>query len=201
MNTLAPREAESNVAQFILDRWSPRSFVPDEITQKELLALLDAGRWAPSAYNGQPWRFIYARRNTPDWDHFISWLIPFNRSWAANASAIVYVASRTVTESSSSGEPVEAPTHAFDAGAASLLIQLQANHNGWSTHPISGFDKELAHTGLGLLGDHQLHAAIIIGRRGDPTLLPENLQSREKPSSRAPLETLAFEGRLHVNTP
>ncbi|WP_291364143.1 nitroreductase family protein [Acetobacter sp. UBA5411] len=196
MTSLPEREAGSKVAPFILNRWSPRAFTPDEMTQEDLLTILDAGRWAPSAYNAQPWRFIYARRNTPGWERFLSWLIPFNRAWAENASAIVYIASRTVTDSARTGEPIEAPSHAFDAGAASILIQLQANQNGWHTHPVSGFDKELAHAGLELPEDHVVHAAIIIGHRGPASQLPENLQEREKPSTRIPLDALASEGRF-----
>ncbi|MFT8473480.1 nitroreductase family protein [Acetobacter persici] len=196
MTSFPDREAGSQVAPFILARWSPRAFIPDDITQKELLTILDAGRWAPSAYNAQPWRFIYARRGTPDWDRLLSWLIPFNRGWAENASALVYIASRTVTDSASTGEPIEAPSHAFDAGAASVLIQLQANQNGWHTHPVSGFNKELAHAGLELPEDHVVHAAIIIGHRGATSQLAENLQEREKPSARLPLTTLASEGRF-----
>lgn len=195
------RGADSSVAPFILNRWSPRAFAPNVITQAELLDLLDAGRWAPSAYNAQPWRFLYARRDTPDWERFLSWLIPFNRSWAQNASAIVYVASRTVTISSGTGEPVEAPTHAFDAGAASVLIQLQAVQKGWATHPISGFEKDLAHAGLELPEDHVVHAAIVIGRRGDVAQLPESLRAREHPSDRTPLGVLAFEGRFVAKEP
>lgn len=196
MTSFPDRDAGSSVAPFILNRWSPRAFTPDDITCDELLNIIDAGRWAPSAYNAQPWRFIYARRNTPDWERFLSWLIPFNRAWAEKASAIVYIASRTVTDSARTGEPVDAPSHAFDAGAASFLIQLQANQNGWFTHPISGFDKELAHAGLELPEDHVVHAAIVLGHRGDASQLPENLREREAPSTRASLETLAFEGRF-----
>lgn len=190
------RKAAPTVAPFILNRWSPRAFTPDEITQAGLLSILDAGRWAPSAYNAQPWRFIYAHRNTPDWERFLSWFIPFNRSWAENASAIVYIASRSVIDSSSTDEPVELPSHAFDAGAASILIQLQANQNGWFARPVSGFDKNLAHAGLELPEDHVVHAAIVIGHRGEVSQLPANLQAKEQPSNRVPLASIAFEGRL-----
>nr|WP_025828436.1 nitroreductase family protein [Acetobacter persici] len=200
MTSFPERDPGSSVVPLILNRWSPRAFVPAEIAQQQLLDLLDAGRWAPSAYNGQPWRFVYARRGTAAWERFVSWLIPFNRSWVENASALVYVASRTVTDSARDGEPVPAPSHAFDAGAAAVLIQLQANQEGWSTHPVSGFDKELAHAGLELPEDYVVHAAIVIGRRGDGELLPENLRAREVPSSRAPLNTLAFEDRFTQNS-
>ena len=39
-------------------RASVRSFSPCEITDEELMQILDAGRRAPSGYNKQPWEFI-----------------------------------------------------------------------------------------------------------------------------------------------
>ncbi|MFT8782928.1 nitroreductase family protein [Acetobacter syzygii] len=186
----------SSAAAFILNRWSPRAFVPADITEVELLSLLEAGRWAPSAYNRQPWRFVYARRATSDWDKFLSWLIPFNYSWAENASAIVYVVSQTGAVDPKSGEWKDNPTHAFDAGAASVLVQLQALHNGWAAHPISGFDHAQAREGLGLPEDYALHAAIVIGRRGSKDLLPVGLSERESPSDRLPLKDVIMSGRF-----
>jgi len=43
------------VLPVIAERWSPRAY--DEnyaISQHELLSILEAGRWAPSANNAQP---------------------------------------------------------------------------------------------------------------------------------------------------
>ncbi|MCQ9156469.1 nitroreductase family protein [Acidomonas methanolica] len=195
--TKAPTRGEkSTAAPFILDRWSPRSFEPVEIGVTDLLGLLEAGRWAPSAYNSQPWRFLYARRGTLDWDRFLSWLIPFNQSWASNASAIVYIASHTVMTPPGGAEPVPSPTHAFDAGAASAMIELQAAREGWATHPMSGFDSARARAGLELPEDYALHAALAIGRQGKAEALPEALRGREVPSDRVPLDTLVFEGRF-----
>ncbi|MCE2563448.1 nitroreductase family protein [Komagataeibacter sp. FNDCF1] len=197
--TEAPqRQSDTPVERLILDRWSPRAFMPAPIAREELLAFLDAGRWAPSAYNAQPWRFIHARRGTADWERFLSWLIPFNHGWAQNASAIVYVASHTVT-GSEKAEPVPAPTHAFDAGAAAVLVQLQLSKAGWAAHPVSGFDHDLARAGLELPEDYALHAAIIIGRQGGVESLPEYLRGREVPSTRRPLAEVAFEGRFPAN--
>ncbi|WP_212377725.1 nitroreductase family protein [Acetobacter persici] len=189
------RASDFAVLPVILNRWSPRAFQPVDIRREELLGLLEAGRWAPSAYNRQPWRFIFARRNAADWERFLSWLIPFNRTWAENASAIVYIVSRTITISPKTGESVPSPTHAFDAGAASALIQIQAVHSGWSVHPASGFEHDLAHAGLELPEDYQIHAALLIGRRGDAGGLPEALREREYPSGRLSLDEIAFEGR------
>ncbi|RBM08798.1 nitroreductase family protein [Novacetimonas cocois] len=199
--TEAPeRHSDTDVDRLILDRWSPRAFTPAPITEAELLSFLDAGRWAPSAYNSQPWRFIYARRDTPDWERFLSWLIPFNHAWAQNASALVYVASHTVM-GGGRAEPVPSPTHAFDAGAATVLVQLQLSRAGWAGHPISGFDHDLARSGLELPEDHALNAALVIGRQGEAEILPDSLRAREAPSTRRPLSELVFAGRFRVRDP
>lgn len=78
----------------IVSRWSPRSFVPSEITDKELFSLFESARWAPSSSNSQPWRFIYAKRDSENWTDFFNLLIDFNKQWCADASALVVIVSR-----------------------------------------------------------------------------------------------------------
>ncbi|GBQ98904.1 nitroreductase [Acetobacter nitrogenifigens DSM 23921 = NBRC 105050] len=193
MTTSQNRVSSPSTLGIVLDRWSPRAFTDAPISWDELSSIIEAARWAPSAYNSQPWRFLVARKGTPEWETFLSWLIPFNQSWASNASALVYIASRTVMLSPS-GETVPATTHEFDAGAASMLLHLQANHLGWATHAMSGFDAEAAKKGLAAPDEFKIHAAVAIGRQGPAELLPEGLRPRETPSGRAPLATMAWEG-------
>lgn len=180
-------------APLVLNRWSPRAFADETMSSADLLSILEAARWAPSAYNSQPWRFLCARRGTPEWETFLSWLVPFNQSWAGKAAALVYVTSRTVMLSPS-GELVPARTHEFDAGAAAMLLQLQAAHLGWASHAMSGIDVDAAHKGLEAPADYRVHVAIAVGRQGPADLLPEGLRARETPSDRAPLATVAWEG-------
>ncbi|NHN84710.1 nitroreductase [Acetobacter musti] len=194
--TTAPGRAALSLPSTVplfLNRWSPRAFIDAPMSHDELTAILEAARWAPSAYNSQPWRFLCARRGTPEWENFLSWLVPFNQSWAGKASVLIYVASRTVMLSPS-GNLVPATTHEFDAGAAAMLLQLQAAHLGWATHAMSGFDVDAAHKGLAAPEDFRIHAAIAIGKQGPSDMLPEGLRPRETPSDRAPLATLAWEG-------
>ncbi|MFX0027371.1 MAG: nitroreductase family protein [Candidatus Hermodarchaeota archaeon] len=44
--------------QFLKDRRTIRSFQEKMISDKEIKMILEAGRWAPSASNRQPWEFI-----------------------------------------------------------------------------------------------------------------------------------------------
>ena len=83
------RSSEYTVAPLILNRWSPRAMSGEEISDKELMALFEAARFAPSSYNDQPWRFVYAKRNTPAWQKLFDLLVPFNQSWCKNGAALV----------------------------------------------------------------------------------------------------------------
>src|SRR5437867_9074916 len=80
------RRSEYDINPLILNRWSPRAMSGKQIPDVDLMRLFEAARWAPSSYNGQPWRFIYAKRNTEYWDKFLNLMVDFNKSWAKNCS-------------------------------------------------------------------------------------------------------------------
>ncbi len=90
-----PRTPDHPIDAQFLGRWSPRAYSGEAIPEATLKSLLEAARWAPSSYNQQPWRFIYARRDTAHWAQFLGFLNEFNQSWAKNASALVFVISKT----------------------------------------------------------------------------------------------------------
>ncbi|MES2819691.1 MAG: nitroreductase family protein [Pseudomonadota bacterium] len=193
MNPSHHRLSEHPVDPQFTQRWSPRAFTGEVIELATLLSFFEAARWAPSSFNSQPWRFLYARRDTPHWPRYVELLSPFNRGWALHASALVIVLSKT-TITGSSGNQRPAPYHAFDSGAAWACLALQASLNGWHAHGIGGFDKALAQQTLGVPDGFEVQIAIAIGKQGDKTLLPEDLQQRENPSPRKALDTLVAEG-------
>ena len=119
MTTANGRTADHPVDTMFLERWSPRAFTGEPIAPVDLLTMLEAARWAPSSYNSQPWRFIYALRDTAHWEPFLDLLVPFNRSWAANASALVILVSNLLLRPPGSNEDVPSRTHSFDTGTAS----------------------------------------------------------------------------------
>ena len=59
------RKADHPIEPIFLRRWSPRAMTGESISEAEMLTLFEAARWAPSTYNEQEWRFLYARRDTP----------------------------------------------------------------------------------------------------------------------------------------
>lgn len=182
-----------------INRWSPRSFTGESISPAQLERLFEAARWAPSAFNAQPWRFLHARRESAYWDDFLGLLLPFNQRWAANASALIFVLSKRDFQAPGKDSASPLPSHAFDAGAAWANLALQAEHDGWYSHAMGGFERERAYSLLGIPADHDIHAAIAIGRLGPVEQLPEDLQVREHPSQREPLHKLVAEGRFHFD--
>ena len=188
------RTAEHPIAEVFLNRWSPRAFTGEEIPEETLLTFIEAARWSPSAFNMQPWRFIYARRGTPQWERLFGILNAFNQSWAGNASALIIVLSKTTGLPPGQTVPIPNVTHTFDAGAAWGALALQATLSGWQAHGMVGIDKAKAMTDLAVPADYVVEAAIAIGRVGDKALLPEALRARETPSQRVPLREIAMEG-------
>jgi nitroreductase len=194
MTTSNGRTADHPIDPMFLERWSPRAFAVESISEQELLTMLEAARWAASSSNAQPWRFLYARRETPYWEKFLNLLVPFNQSWAKNASALVFFISKSTTISPQSGKEEPSPTHSFDAGTASGYFTLQATKMGWFAHGMAGFDHERAPAELAVPEGYRIEAVFAVGRLGDRSTLPPELQEREVPSARLPLEKLAFEG-------
>lgn len=189
-----PRVADYAIAEQFIQRWSPRAFTAEPIAEDTLLSFFEAARWAPSAYNSQPWRFLCARRDTPNWERFLGLLNEFNRSWAQHASALVLVISKTTFTAPGASEETPALWHTFDTGSAWGHLALQASISGWHTHGMAGFDQALARKELKIPDGYELHAMVAIGKLGDKASLAEGLQAREVPSPRRPLSELAAEG-------
>lgn len=191
---VSTRKADHSISEMFLERWSPRAFSGASMTQEELNRILEAARWAPSASNAQPWRFVCALRGDEAFDRLVAALVPFNQSWASKASALVVVASARTTTPPGQSEAKPNPTHAFDAGTAWGYMALQAHLAGYISHAMGGFDKAAMAEAVALPDDHDLHAVVAIGRHGETAELPEGLQAREIPNSRRPLDELAVHG-------
>ena len=198
MRSANHRTADRDIESLFLERWSPRAFTAESMPHATLLTLFEAARWAPSAFNSQPWRFVYAHRDTPDWPRLLGLLIPYNQAWVARAAVLLFVISdrwRRVA----GREPQALYSHSFDAGAAWLSLALQAHLSGWATHGMTGFNVAQAYTELEVPeADFRVEAAIAIGRPADRQVLAEPYQSMESPSSRRAADTFVFEGRFGV---
>jgi nitroreductase len=187
------RESKYPIDKIFLDRWSPRALSGEAVSEEELMTLLEAARWAPSSYNNQPWRILYARRDTEHWSRFLGLLIEFNQSWAKNAAALLLFVSKTTFDFN--GE--SSVTHSFDTGAAWENLALQATMLGLVAHGMQGFDYERARTELNIPEGFRVEAMAAVGRPGRAEDLPDALREREAPSPRKSLEEIAREGQFN----
>jgi nitroreductase len=194
MTTVNHRTADHPIDPLFLERWSPRAFDETALTEAELMTILEAGRWAPSSYNSQPWRFLYALRDDANWPKFLGLLNEFNQSWATRAGALLVIVSSETMRPPGADKDVPSHSHSFDAGAAWAQIALQASRSGFQAHGMVGFDMPRAATELHVPAGFRVEAAIAIGRIGDKSVLPEGLQAREAPSGRNPLASVALAG-------
>lgn len=191
-NPLEHRKADHPIESIFLKRWSPRAMTGEVISDNELMTLFEAARWAPSTYNEQEWRFLYARNGSEHWDKFFGILVEANQTWCKNASVLVVVLSHKVF--TRSGKPN--PVHTFDSGAAFENLALQGACMDLVVHGMAGFNNNKARSVLNVPDDFDVEAMIAIGKPGDPSQLPQELQEREKPSGRKPLSEIICEGEF-----
>lgn len=184
------RTSSYPVLPLLLNRWSPRSMTGEPINEETLMTLFEAARWAPSSYNNQPWRFLYAHRDTPEWDLFFNLLIDFNKQWTKNAAVLVCVVSYQLFDHNKK----PSRTHSFDCGAAWMNLALQASHLGLVAHGMEGFDYDKARTVLTVPSDYTIECIVAIGKRAPKEALPSELQKREEPNERKPLKDIVFKG-------
>ncbi len=188
------RTAEYPIETLFLDRWSPRAYDAISIPNPDLFSILEAARWAPSAYNVQPWRFLYAHRGDKNWATFLGLLDPFNASWAHTASALVIVISDIIMPGDDTRPDKASHYNSFDAGAAWAQMALQSSTMGYKAHAMAGILFDEARETLKIPERYKIEIAVAVGKPTNPNNLPEAMRKREQPSDRKPLCELAFAG-------
>jgi nitroreductase len=186
-------DTKPGVHELFRVRWSPRSFSSREVPNELIETILEAGRWAASSYNEQPWRFIVAKKeDTEAFQKLLSVLIPFNQAWAKNAAFLVLTVARG--NFSHNESPNAYAIH--DAGAALAHMMLQATASGLQAHGMAGFDKEKAREVFGIPPEFQIGAVAAFGYADSPDKLSDDqMKQRElEPRTRKPLSEIAFNG-------
>lgn len=175
----------------LVERWSPRAYDPTaEVSTDVLRTILEAARWAPSANNTQPWRFIVARRGSEAFTTVHDALMGFNQAWADSAAVLIVNIAETAD---AEGKP--RPWARYDLGQAVAHLTVQAQHEGLHTHQMGGFDGARIAKAFGLAEHLEVVSITAIGVLGDVDALPEPLREREvAPRLRKPLDELVVAG-------
>jgi nitroreductase len=176
----------------LAERWSPRSFdKTHEIAQHELLSVLEAARWAPSANNLQPWRFSVLTRGTELHTKVSQHLSGFNQAWAPSASALIVV---SVISKNPEGEPYKIGL--YDAGLAVSDLVVQAQELGLHVHQMAGFDHSAVHATLGLAENLETVVIVAIGKVAPADQLTGPAYEREvAPRTRLTLDEIVLHGK------
>jgi len=188
-----PAPVEFPVNELIQNRWSPRAFSDKRVPQEVLRSLFEAARWAPSSNNEQPWAYIVATKDdVENFEKSLGALVEFNANWAKKAPVLVIaVAELAFAKNNAPNRNAQ-----YDVGAASLQLSLEATARGLVVHQMAGFDPETAKETYNIPQGWEPIAAMAIGYPGDPSSLPEPLQSREKaPRTRKRISEFVMSGQ------
>jgi len=178
--------------RIFLDRWSPRAFSSEPITDEDIHTLFEAARWSPSCFNEQPWHFVYAA-SRPDLETFQTILVDANKTWASHAPLLMMAFSKKFfTRNNKPNRWAD-----FDTGAACMALTLQANQLGLHCHAMGGFDEQKAYTVANVDPEkYNAICVIAVGKMASPDKLPEELQQRETPSDRKPITEFISKGKM-----
>ena len=190
-----PAITQVPINALIAKRWSPRAFDETKaVTEKSVLALLEAARWAPSCFGDEPWRFIVTNRGQDEaaWEKMLGCLAEKNQLWAKHAPVLILVCSvPTFSHNGSTNRWSQ-----YDTGAASENLCLQAASMGLNAHQMGGFDVDKARATFGIPAEVEIMAAIAVGYHGAMETLHEDfLAAEEAERERKPLGEHFFAGR------
>jgi nitroreductase len=188
-----------DIHPLLRSRWSPRAFTPAPIPPADVLRLLEAARWTPSAVNEQPWNFlVISREDSEAFNLALSCLAESNAVWAQHASLLILSVARLRMTRDGSENPVAL----YDLGQAVAHLTVQAAAQNLWVHQMGGFSKERAREVFEIPEDHAPVTFIAVGQLGDPEALPERLRERElAPRERKPLDTFVFGGHWGQSSP
>jgi len=180
--------------QEILDqRQSYRSFAPVEITESLIEDLANCAKSAPSCYNKQPWRFVFAYEKEV-LEQLFGALVEANQ-WARQASMIIGVFS----EASLDCQNDELDYFLFDTGMATSIMILRITELGLVAHPIAGFDFSKAKEIFNIPDHMTMITLLVVGKKTDQInpLLNEKAAAAEKVKTpRKPFSEFAFLNRF-----
>jgi len=184
-------ETSVPVHEIIATRRSPRSFdATATISDADLLGVLEAARWAASAFNGQPWRFFVGKRGDEVFGQILTSLGEFNQSWAKNSSSLILVAGKTTRGDGSIHADFQ-----YDCGLAVAQLVIEAHHRGLVAHQMTGFDKAIAQRELSISAELMPVVVIALGTQDAPEKLSGPLLEREiAKRERLPLAEIVVKG-------
>jgi len=164
------------IIDLLRDRKSHRALSPAPIDRPVIFRMLEAARWAPSARNEQPWRFVIVdRKQEAQFSDLVGTLLGSNALWASNASLFIVV----VVKNTWGSEGKANPYAYYDAGQAVAHLTVQAQVEGISIRQMGAFDKAKAANCIGVADGFETFLILAVGKPGNVDDLPDDLRTLE----------------------
>ncbi len=189
-----PAITQQAIHELLANRWSGRAYDAGKaVSQEQVVSLLEAARWAPSCFGDQPWRYVFCNKadNMQAWQAAFDCLVPGNQGWAVNAPVLLLICADTLFGHNDKPNKWAA----YDTGAATENLCLQATALGLMAHQMGGFDADKARATFKVPERYQILAMVTVGYQAAIEGLSEEDKAREVAArSRKPLEELFFNG-------
>ncbi|QGF22685.1 nitroreductase family protein [Raineyella fluvialis] len=188
--TLNEQRNETSVPihEALAQRWSPRGYDAEYVVAAEdLKALGEAARWAPSASNLQPTRFIVAARGTETFEAILGTLMDFNSAWTPRASLLIVA----VAERERDGKRLRWAE--YDLGQAVAHLSIEATSRGLHVRQMGGFHVDALRAAFDLAPVLEPVSVVAVGKLAEADDLPDLIRERDAaPRTRRPLEDLTI---------
>ena len=158
----------------LAQRWSPRAFSNQDVSNHSLLKMLEAARWAPSANNLQPWHFIMGKKQDETYQKIFESLVEFNQLWAINAAVLILSCGNKLGKDDNPNLASK-----YDVGQAVAHLTIQAMSEGIYVHQMGGFSKGKIIEFFQLPDNIEPLSIVAIGYFGNPKMLPPRMQNSE----------------------
>lgn len=187
-----PALTQVEIHELIANRWSGRTYDAAQVVSRaQIVALLEAARWAPSCFGDQPWRFVVVDKNTDQqaWQLAFACLASSNQTWTRNAPVLILVCADTRFNHNQQ----ENRWAQYDTGAAAENLCLQASSMGLVAHQMGGFNSDQARESFAIPVQYTLMSMISIGYAANIADLDSEVLAREVAvRSRRPLGDLFY---------
>jgi len=165
-------DTSKSLLDVIAKRFSPRVFSGTLIPKGDIESILEAGRWAPSAYNAQPWYFYWAQKGSSAYTTIQSALFD-NNTWAKSAPVYIVACYIEYTEKD------QYRFAQYDLGASVMSMVYQAQALGYHARQMGLYDKEKLLKTLPIDTGHIPFVIVAVGKIGDYTVADEAVLARD----------------------
>lgn len=158
----------------ISSRFSPMAFTNETPTEESLKRMIEAARWATSAYNEQPWQFILAIKGSKEYQKIRESLLEYNQVWTDSTPVLgVVMANELLVQNGKQNWHFM-----YDSGAAMFAFTLQAVAEGYQIHQMGGFDRKMLEESFSVHENVKSITAFALGVPGEVAHLPQDMQDR-----------------------